>query len=272
MTKPLISVLVPTYNRPLELSEVFEALLRQNYPNMQIIVSNDCGQSVESVKRLYPELDITIINMESNQKHVHARNRALEQARGELILLCDDDDLLLPGHIDRMLAEIEDHDLVYSDVEIFDYVIEDGTRRALNRRVFAYAYNLEEMRKFSTFVSSGCLYRRAIHDWLGPFDTDMYNYWDWDFFLQVAQHGKVKRVPVASALYAFSQNGGNISGQLDNRTRYLEKLSAKHGLGELPTTNFFLLLDEPEMRRREAATQLVWDGEPMRSRFHRLQE
>jgi glycosyltransferase involved in cell wall biosynthesis len=267
MSRPLISVIVPTYNRPLELSEVLESLLRQNYPNLQVIVINDCGQPVEPIKALYPELDITIINMESNLKHVHARNRGLQEARGEYILLCDDDDLLLPGHVERMLAAIEDNDLVYSDVEIFDYQIENGVRIATSRRIFAYEYSLEGMRQFSTFVSSGCLYRRAIHDQLGPFDTEIYNYWDWDFFLRVAGSYQVKRVPVASALYAFSQGGGNISGRLDNRTHYLNKLSAKHSLGELPTTNFFLLLEEPEMKRREASTEIVWDGEPIRSRF-----
>lgn len=267
MTRPLVSVIVPTYNRPLELSEVFESLWRQACSPMQVIVINDCGQPVEPIRELYPELNITIINMENNVRHVQARNRGLKEAAGEYILLCDDDDLLLPGHLDRMISEIEGYDLVYSDVEIFDYAVEDGARRATSRRVFAYEYDYEAMRKFSTFVPSGCLYRRAIHEELGDFDAEMYNYWDWDFFLRAAGKFKVKRVPVASTLYAYSSQGGNLSGQLDNRTHYLEKLSAKHGLGELPTTNFFLLLEEPDMKKREALTERVWDGGPIRSRL-----
>lgn len=266
MKEPLISVIIPTYNRPDYLCELLESLAAQTYKHLQIIVVNDAGEPVDSVRELFPELDLTVVNMESNQKHVHARNRGLGLVRGEYIMLCDDDDLLLPFHVEMMLKEIADCDMVYSDVEIFDYVVENRVRRATNRFVFAYEHDVEAMRRFSTFVSSGCLYRRELHDRLGPFDTEMYHYWDWDFFLRAVEHYRVKRVPVASALYAFSSAGDNMSGNLEDMRPYLDKLSAKHGLGELPTKNFFLLLEEPEVKARRAETKVVWDGQPVRSR------
>ncbi|MBP1157587.1 MULTISPECIES: glycosyltransferase [unclassified Paenibacillus] len=266
--QPLISVIIPTYNRTDFLCELIESLWRQTYRHLQIIIVNDCGESVDFVKDLYPELDITVVNMESNQKHVHARNKGLGFVSGEYIMLCDDDDLLLPGHVERMLRELEDSDMVYSDVEIFDYELEAGVRRATKRFVFAYEYNLAAMRRFSTFFSSGCVYRRALHERLGLFDVKMHHYWDWDFFLRTAEQYRVKRVPVASALYAFAQSGSsNMSGDLEDMRPFLDKLAAKHGLGELPTKNFFLLLEEPEVKAREAQTELLWDGEPIVSRL-----
>lgn len=265
--QPLVSVIIPTYNRPDFLCELVESLWRQTYRHLQIIIVNDCGESVDFVTELYPELDITVVDMESNQKHVHARNKGLGFVRGEYIMLCDDDDLLLPGHVERMLKELEDSDMVYSDVEIFDYELAAGVRRATKRFVFAYEYNLAEMRRFSTFFSSGCVYRRTLHERLGLFDVEMHHYWDWDFFLRTAEHYRVKRVPVASALYAFAQSGSsNMSGDLEDMRPFLDKLSAKHGLGELPTKNFFLLLEEPEVKARESQTELLWDGEPIMSR------
>ncbi len=163
--QPLISVIIPTYNRPDFLCELMESLWRQTYRQLQIIIVNDCGESVDFVKDLYPELDITVVHLESNQKHVHARNKGLEFVRGEYIMLCDDDDLLLPGHVERMLQELEDSDLVYSDVEIFDYVVDEaGVRWPTNRFVFAYEYDAAGMRRFSTFFSSGCLYRKTLQD------------------------------------------------------------------------------------------------------------
>jgi len=220
------------------------------------------------LREWYRELDLTIVNMESNRKHVHARNRGLQHVRGDYIMLCDDDDLLLPSHVERMLQEVEGYDMVYSDVEIFDYALDEaGTRHPTSRFVFAYEYDVAAMRKFSTFVASGCLYRRELHEPLGEFDAEMYHYWDWDFFLRAADVCRVKRVPVASALYAFSQAGDNMSGNLENMRPYLDKLSAKHGLGELPTKNFFLLLEEPEVKGRRAPTEILWDGQPIRSRL-----
>jgi len=265
--RPLVSVIIPTYNRCDVLCELLESLSRQTYRHLEIIVVNDCGEPVDFIRELYPELNLQVIRMESNMKHVHARNRGLEKASGELIMLCDDDDLLLPCHVDRMVNELNGSDLVYSDVEIFDYVVENGTRKATNRFVFAYEQDMAAMRRFSTFVASGCLYRRELHEVLGPFDADMYHYWDWDFFLRAAERFRVKRVPVASVLYAFSGSGGNMSGNLEDMRPYLDKLSAKHGLGPLPAKNFFLLLEEPEVRRRKAPTQIVWDGEPFVSRL-----
>jgi glycosyltransferase involved in cell wall biosynthesis len=268
LSPALVSVIIPTYNRHLELCELLECLSWQTYKHMQLIIVNDCGASVDFVRDLYPELHIQVITMETNLKHVHARNRGLEEAKGDFIMLCDDDDLLLPPHVERMLLAIEDCDMVYPDVEIFDYVIENGVRIPTSRFVFAYDDEPAAMRRFSTFFSSGCLFRRKIYDELGPFDTEMYHYWDWDFYLRASQSYRVRRAAVASALYAFANQGGtNMSGQLDNMRPYLDKLSDKHQLGTLPTKNFFLLLEEPEVKSREAATELLWNGEPFPSRL-----
>ncbi|WP_159887245.1 glycosyltransferase family 2 protein [Paenibacillus puerhi] len=265
--QPLVSVIVPTYNRPEALGELLESLSRQTYARLQVIIVNDAGVPVEHVAALYPELDTQVLNMESNGKHVEARNFGLSAVSGEYIMLCDDDDLLLPLHVERMVNELGDSDLVYSDVEIFDFVEENGVRRPTGRFVFAYEHDLAAMRRFSTFVASGCLYRRELHETLGPFDTGVYHYWDWDFFLRASERFRVKRVPVASALYAFASGGGNLSGQAESMRPFLDKLSAKHGLGELPTANFFLLLEEPEVKARRAATDVHWDGEPFVSRL-----
>ena len=59
-----------------------------------------------------------------------------------------------------------------------------------------------------------------------------------------------------------------MSGDLEDMRPYLDMLSKKHGLGWLPTKNFFLLLEEPGMKRREAASEIVWDGQGITSRLH----
>ncbi|MCY9593881.1 glycosyltransferase family 2 protein [Paenibacillus chitinolyticus] len=267
--EPLISAVVPTYNRPYVLGELLETLAAQNYPNLEVLVVNDAGVSVDFVAEAFPELAVTVINQPVNLKHVHARNEALRRARGELILLCDDDDLLTPGHIRRMLAALEETgaDFAYSDVELFDYRVEGRTRIPVSRRLFAYEFDLAEMRKFSTYVPSGTLYRRCIHDTLGEYDPEVHHYWDWDFFLRTAGSYKIVRVPVASVLYAFSLKGDNVSGNRQEGNPYLGRLCAKHGLGELPSENFFTLLDKPHMRQREASSTIIWDGEPVVSRL-----
>lgn len=58
-----------------------------------------------------------------------------------------------------------------------------------------------------------------------------------------------------------------MSSDLENMKPYLDKLSEKHDLGDLPTANFFLLLEEPGVVSRKAATEIVWDGKPVISRL-----
>jgi glycosyltransferase involved in cell wall biosynthesis len=265
---PLVTVLTPTYNRMNELAELLESLSRQTYKRIQIVIVNDNGPSVAPVCALYPELDIRVVDMDRNVKHVRARNRGLQEAEGELIMPCDDDDLLVPTHIETMVRELGDYDLAYSDAEIVEFADDGGTRIPVSRLVFAYDYDPEAMRRFSTYVPSGSLYRKRLHEELGPFDEDVYHYWDWDFFLRVSERHRVKRVPTAGVLYAFAQSGTNLSGQLEDMRPYLDRLSEKHGLGHLPTKNFFLLLEEPDVKSRRADTTIVWDGIPFRSRLH----
>ncbi|MFD2612519.1 glycosyltransferase family 2 protein [Paenibacillus gansuensis] len=274
MQEATISVLIPTYNRPKVLAEALESLSRQTAAPSEIIIVNDNGSPVEEAVLAYPDLPIKLINLQQNGKHVHARNTALKAATGEYILLLDDDDLLMPTHIERMLKHLEDADMVYSDAEIFDYTFEeDGSRTPNSRFLFAYNDDPLEMRKFSTFVASGCMYRRELHETLGLFDTEVYNYWDWDFYLRAVSLFRVKRVPAAGVLYCFSTDGDNVSNDLgEKRKAYLDRLTAKHGLGELPAKNFFVLLEEPAMKRREALTEILWDGKPIRSRLAKVQE
>src|SRR5690348_16185258 len=106
MTRPLVSVIIPTYNRPAILCELMEALFRQTFEDFEVIVINDCGDNVDFIKELYPELAISVYNMETNIK-TRTRNEGLLHARGEFIMLCDDDDLLTPDHMRTMIDNIE---------------------------------------------------------------------------------------------------------------------------------------------------------------------
>lgn len=268
---PQISVIIPTHNRPDELAELLESLSRQTFTSFEVIVVNDGKIPVEPVIGLYPELRVTVVNNETNLGHVRSRNAALHLARADWIMPCDDDDLLVRDHLERMFRESGDADFLYSDAEIVEFAREGDppVRIPRRRRLFAYAYDPAAMRTFSTYIPSGSLYRKSIHGTIGEFDPEMHHYWDWDFLLRCIGTFRIKRVPVAGVLYAFSPSAGNMSGDLEDMRPYLRRLCDKHGLGDLPVKNFYLLLEEPAIRSREADSTTVWDGEPFISRLVR---
>lgn len=268
-----ISIVITTFNRKYALAELLESIHYQTVLPYEIIIVNDCGESIEDLAEIYSDLPITIYNLVENMKHVHARNTGIKRATGDAIMLCDDDDYLTKGHIERMANALHDADFVYSDAEIVDFMEKENIRFPISRRLFAYEFDLKGMREFSTYVPSGSLYRKEIHEEIGLFDPEVHNYWDWDFFLRVAEKFVIKRVPVASVIYAFSEAGNNQSAQLNTRREgFLKKLCKKHQLGILPAKNFFVLLEEPKMKLREAKSEIVWDGEPLFSKLMKVGE
>ncbi|SDZ61785.1 Glycosyl transferase family 2 [Evansella caseinilytica] len=268
MKKPFVSVVIPTYNRPYPLCELVESLSQQSFKNFEIVIVNDNGCSVDFISELYPELAITIINQPINQHGIVARNTGISNAAGELIMLIDDDDLIVPGHLQTMVNAIVDADFVYSDAEIWDYRFEDFVRIPIKRQIFSFKHDMELIRRYSGFISSGCLYRKNIHEKIGMLDTTIYNHWDWDLILTVSKHVKVKRVNVAGTLYAFSESGDHLSIN-DNKKRResLERLCEKHQLGKLGTETLLSILDQPFVKERISECEIVWDGNPVISRL-----
>lgn len=267
-----ISIVIVTHNRLDELAELLESISIQTEAPYEIIIVNDCGESIETVVNLYKELPIKTIELQENMKHVRARNIGVGHVTGDYIMLCDDDDLLSPKHVEYAKDALREADFVYFDAEIVNFEKHGKTRIPVTRRTFAYHYDEQGMRKFSTYVPSGSVYKKELHDKIGLFDPNVHNYWDWDFMLRAAQACQVKRVPVASVIYAFAESGTNQSASLnDQRKTYLDKLCEKHHLGSLPQKNFFVLLEEPEMKEREAKTMIVWDGQPIHTRYSRCE-
>lgn len=268
-----ISIVIVTYNRLAELAELLESIALQTVLPHEVIIVNDAGESIEPLVSLYSELPIKAIELTENVKHVRARNIGVKHVTGDAIMLCDDDDFITETHLEQAVIGLQHADFVYFDAEIVQFEKRENTRYPFKRQLFAYQYNLAEMKKFSTFVPSGSVYKKELHDKIGLFDPDVHNYWDWDFFLRAAEACSVKRIPMASVIYAFSEDGTNQSADLGlKRKMYLDRLCEKHQLGDLPTKNFFVLLEEPEMKDREAETKRVWDGKPVFTRYSQQEE
>lgn len=263
-----ISVLIPTFNRPHGLAEALHSLAEQTLVPEEIIVINDAGASVQNVIDAYADLPIKYVENSTNQGHLAIRNQAIQLASHPWLMSLDDDDYLLPTHIEAIWARRAEADFIYTDAEIVHFQLEGEQRIPTTRRLFAYEWDPDLLRKFNTIVPSGSLYKRDLHHTLGAFDPAVHNYWDWDWCLRVASTHRIVRVPQASVIYAFAAAGDNQSAQLNpKRGGYFQAFCAKHQLGELPMMNFAMMLDAPQLKAMETTSTLLWDGQPLRSRL-----
>jgi glycosyltransferase involved in cell wall biosynthesis len=105
--RPLVSILIPSYNSEAWIDRTLESALAQTYPQCEIIVVDD-GSTDGTLTRLrgYEARGVRIVT-QANRGASAARNRALADASGELIQFLDADDLLAPDKIAAQVALLE---------------------------------------------------------------------------------------------------------------------------------------------------------------------
>ncbi len=78
---PMVSVLIPTFNRRQYLSEALASALHQSYTNLQVIVVNDGGQDVSDIVESYNDPRVVFINRKDNRGKAFSLNEALARAK-----------------------------------------------------------------------------------------------------------------------------------------------------------------------------------------------
>lgn len=113
-TKPLVTVVIPTYSRPTNLLRAISSVLNQTYKEIEIIVVDDngidtsCQKDTRKVLQdLIQESRITYIPHDVNKNGSAARNTGLEQAKGAYICFLDDDDIYESTKIEKQVQLLE---------------------------------------------------------------------------------------------------------------------------------------------------------------------
>ena len=102
---PLVSIMIPTYNRPRYFRETLESTRAQTYPNIEIIVcDNSTDERTAELMQAYED-DVRIRYVRNRAAQTKAENfMPFERlAQGEYLQWCMDDDILLPDKITRMM-------------------------------------------------------------------------------------------------------------------------------------------------------------------------
>jgi len=127
MTRPLVSVLLLTYNHEDFVEDAIQSVLDQDYENLEIVVSDDASTDgtadliVQSAND-HPDSIIAVLNRE-NIGITRNFNQALSRCSGTYIALLDGDDGFLPSKLRRQVAFMERNPnlaISYHNVEVFD--------------------------------------------------------------------------------------------------------------------------------------------------------
>lgn len=119
---PLISVIIPTYNRRVKVVRAVNSLLQQTYHPIEIIVVDD-GSSDGTVSHLQKSFGkrIKLLALPHSGHPNRARNAGINAATGDYIAFLDSDDCYLPEKLEKQISFLQSnpqYDLVYCDMKM----------------------------------------------------------------------------------------------------------------------------------------------------------
>ncbi len=186
---PLVSVIVPTYNRPYRLREALQSILTQSLQDFEIIVVNDGEADITPVIDALPHNGrITTIKHDRNRGLAASRNTALRVAQGTYVAYLDDDDRYYPDHLAVLVNALQQGEfkVAYSDA-MRAFEIGTGKHRDVVHRDLPYSCEFDAKKLFvSNYLPVLCMmHERACLEKVGFFDETLYAHEDWDLWIRL---------------------------------------------------------------------------------------
>ena len=181
--RPLVSIIMPSWNRAFTIGEAIQSVLDQSYPDWELIICDDASEDrTAEVVRSFDDRRIRYMKfLKSNG--AGARNKGLRQARGEIIAYLDSDNMWHPLFLDLMLRRLLAAPgsaiayAAYLDTEISGARVHlHGVSRPPFRPVRLSSKNFMDL--------NSIVHHRRLYDWLGGFDGALPRLQDWDLALR----------------------------------------------------------------------------------------
>ena len=217
MTPPLVSVVIPTFNRADWLAASIGSVLGQMYPHLELIVVDD--GSTDHTPDVVHGFGNAMIYLRGEHRGVSvARNRGVAVSQGNLIAFLDSDDLWQPGKVAAQVALLQQQpevEVCYTD-EIW---IRHGVRVNPKRIHQKHTGWLFEPSLPRCIISpSSVMLRRSLWHRLGGFDERLPACEDYDLWLRMT-----RRVPVTLIPEPLIVKRGGHADQLSRSTPLLDQ-------------------------------------------------
>ena len=230
MKKPLVSIVIPVYNRRNTVEKAIGSVLDQTYPNIELLVIDDgsADGTFDILERLSSRR-IRIIRQAHKGANA-ARNLGIRESKGEFIAFQDSDDEWLPDKLERQISYMAEngYEACYCPLsfcesgECREYFPQDYRNKE------KYERNLSDILRVHSVIGTPTLviHKNVIRD-VGLFDEEMPRLQDYEYVIRIVQKKKIGYVD--EALVKVHRAGESISGD-ERKLREAEKLLLKkHG-------------------------------------------
>lgn len=204
---PLVSVVVPTFNRAQLLSETVNSILGQTFQEFEIIIVDNMSEDgTEAYVKGLNDPRIRYYRNPNNGIIAINRNFGIRQARGTYVAFCDDDDLWLPEKLQKQLTHFsaEGISCVATDyIPIGDLNFINKSLQFLPGEKYRDFLYKEILFSFNPVVTSSTLVRKDFLLEEGGFDESREFQFieDWELWLRLSRKNKIRILAEVSLKY-----------------------------------------------------------------------
>lgn len=231
---PLVSAIVTTYKRPVEIVErALRSIVAQEYENLEIILVNDAPEDnllAGKLKKMANELSrkVKYIEMEHNSGACAARNRGIKESLGEFVAFLDDDDEWKSQKIKKQVDSFTDTEIGLSYCNF--WINEEGKKEVrihTDKKLPEGTIFNNLFEKNYVGSSSFPMIRKSALINVGLFNPNMPALQDWELWLRIAQKCKVVYIDEPLGIYYFYK-GDRISAHPDRRIKGFEIIYSQY--------------------------------------------
>lgn len=205
-----VSTIIPCYNAEKYIADCVISVLKQDYPQTEIICVNDGStdntlQLLEDLRSKYSD-KILVVDIE-NAGAPHARNVGLQKASGDYVQFLDADDLITSDKFSKQVKGLEQSDMVVSDRIIKNEDLSVTTEEIS----FAHIRkNPLQVAVQEIIITGNPVYRIDHVRKIKGYREDLLSAQDWDFHIRMVLSGaRIKYVP--GNYFVSRRVGGSIS-------------------------------------------------------------
>jgi glycosyltransferase involved in cell wall biosynthesis len=224
--QPLVSIIIPTFNRPDSLRVTLQSVLAQTYHNFEAIVINDGGADVSEVIDFFNnDKRIVYLQHTENKGLAAARNTAIRAAHGKYVAYLDDDDIYYPEHLETLVSFLEsgDYKVAYTDSYQADQTwITDRYVTTRKEIIYSYDFSREKLLIHNYIPILNLVYRMDLLDDVGLFDETLGTHEDWELLIRLSQKYEFFHVKAVTAECRMRDDATNMTEY--KRSNYLRTL------------------------------------------------
>lgn len=221
--KPLVSIILPTYNGEKYILEAIRSCLRQTYKNIELIIVDD-GSTDRSAKiiRSFRDSRIMVIEKKSNEGLPKALNSGFEIARGEYLTWISDDNLFHPKALEKLLKFLK--------AKKTDFVFSAYYACSSNLKIkkIVQLSGLLSLKNDNP-IGPSFLYTQKIKKVIGEYNPEAEFVEDYDYWIRISKKFPIYYLNLP--LYFYRKHKNNLSSKkIDEVNVASILLNLRHGL------------------------------------------